>query len=75
MFEEVDFNRSTARNNACAKQCRIQKFMSGGTIFDGNCICDRPNQCWFNLQDKLPDVDPTVMFADVMDYYRQLYTE
>lgn len=79
MFEEVNHNfsivSSKARFNACAKQCRIQKFMSGGTIFDGNCTCDRPIECKFGLQDKLDAIEPTEYFPDVVEYWRQLVLE
>ena len=63
----------TPRRRACLNQCRIQKFINGGTIFDGNCICDYPNQCWFNLTDKLDNdvIDPTMLWPDVKQIYRQ----
>lgn len=72
MEDEIE---KSSRRKACRKQCRIQKFIDGGSVFDGNCICDRPNECWFNLQDALTEVDPTVMFGDVLDFYRQEITE
>lgn len=65
----------SSRRKACRKQCKIQKFIEGGSIFEGNCICERPNQCWFNLQDELTDVDKTKLFADVMKYYIELASE
>jgi hypothetical protein len=75
MFEETNTNLPpmSARRKACLNQCRIQKYISGKTVFDGNCICDYPNQCWFNLTDKLDHdiIDPTMLWPDVKKIYIQ----
>lgn len=66
---------SKARFNACMNQCRIVKFMDGGTVFDGNCPCERPMECRFGLADKLDAVEPDEMFADAKIYMNQLFSE
>jgi len=66
---------SEARLKACHKQCRIQKFIDGGTIFDGNCTCWCPNNCRFNLESKITELDHTLMWSDLKKFYRELSEE
>ncbi len=66
---------SQARFDACRNQCRIQKFINGGTIFDGGCPCDIPNECWFNLQEHITELDHTMLWPDVKKIYREWNTE
>jgi hypothetical protein len=64
----------TARIKACRKQCRIQKYIDGGTVFDGNCTCDGPEDCRFQLQKYVKDIEQRY-WPDVIHFYRQLSTE
>ncbi len=77
MFEEANINPHpmSARRKACLNQCRIQKCINGGTIFDGGCICERPNQCWFNLGHHLMFLEPTFLFPDVQQHCIELVKE
>mgnify|MGYP006080581071 CR=1 FL=1 len=77
MFEENNVNPHplSPRRKACLSQCRIQKFINGGSVFDGNCTCWNPNGCWFNLQDHITELDHTLMWPDIKKFYRDLSTE
>ncbi len=66
---------SQARFNACQSQCRISRFLAGGTVFDGNCPCERPIECVFGLDDKLEFIEPDEMFADCKSYIKQVFSE
>lgn len=75
MFEEARQLCSKARYAACMNQCRIVKFLQGGTVFDGNCICDKPIECMVNLQTLISEDVRHDYFPDVRDYWTQVADE
>lgn len=79
MFEEtrlVHNIEDSPRKRACFNQCRLQKYYTGGSINDGNCPCDGPKECRFNLPDHRSDEDTIgLMFEDIRNFYRQLASE
>lgn len=75
MFEETQQECSKARYAACLNQCRISKFLRGGTIFDGNCTCDKPIECMVNLQNMIGEETRNDYFPDILTHWRQLVTE
>ena len=76
MFEETNVtiqSCSLARYNACQRQCRIAKYLDGGSITDGNCPCERPIECRFGLAQDI--VEDDLMFPDCKSYIKELYSE
>ena len=76
-YEFIEEKCSRARFNACQQQCRIARLLNGGTITDGNCVCEAPIECRFNLGMQFnPDTESqTALFPDVKNYLNQLWSE
>lgn len=87
-FRFADEPHSVARFNACQSQCRIARFLSGEDIDDGNCICEAPRECYFNLGNLFVNVTrdeddeefdaieaQTALFPDVKSYIQQVWSE
>jgi hypothetical protein len=73
-----------SRTRACEKQCRIKLYINGESITKGNCPCDAPNECKFGLGDVFAkdvaeanddEPDTSLLFPDVKQYYRALWSE
>jgi len=78
MLEEDNNNikPQSARMKACLNQCRLQRLMTGGDILSGNCTCDTPIECRFNLDRFVTkQIDVHADFSDVELYYQYIRGE
>lgn len=78
MFEEVQQLCTEARFKACQRQCRIAKCLNGGSIFDGNCTCERLIECMCSLHKLIPEDFPLELdevFPDIRTYWKVLWDE
>lgn len=76
MFEDQSPHPLSPRYKACLRQCRLARFHAGGSIYDGNCTCERTSQCRFGLPGFGDDEDSSdVVFPDVRKYWKEICEE
>lgn len=73
MFEEDNYNlKLSPRMKACQRQCRLARYKTEGSIDIGNCTCDGPEDCRFQIKTDLADQK---FFPDVLKYSIDLFFE
>lgn len=64
----------TPRELVCYKLCRLRCLIDNEPSI-GNCPCDKPNECRFELADKQDVFEEDLLFPDVKKFYRELASE